>query len=47
MPTIVGAGTPIFHKLSKRIDLTPVEVRQFTAGAVLLRYRRADATGAI
>ena len=46
MPTIVGAGTPIFHTLSKHIDLTPVEVRQFTSGAVLLRYRRAEATGA-
>jgi dihydrofolate reductase len=45
MPTIVGAGTPIFHTLSEHIDLTPVEVRQFTAGAVLLRYRRAEATG--
>jgi dihydrofolate reductase len=45
MPTIVGAGTPIFHTLSKHIDLTPVEVRQFTAGAVLLRYRRTEATG--
>ena len=34
MPTIVGAGTSIFHTLSKHIDLTPVEVRQFTSGAV-------------
>jgi len=39
MPTIVGSGTPIFHTLSKHIDLTPYEVRQFTSGAVLLRYR--------
>jgi dihydrofolate reductase len=46
MPTIVGAGTPIFHTLSQHIDLTPVEVRQFAAGAVLLRYRRTEAIGA-
>jgi dihydrofolate reductase len=46
MPTIVGSGTPIFHTLGKHIDLTPVEVRQFTAGAVLLRYRRTEVTGA-
>ena len=47
MPTIVGAGTPIFHTLSKHINLIPVEVRQFTSGAVLLRYRRTEATGAV
>jgi dihydrofolate reductase len=39
MPTIVGAGTPIFAALGKHIDLTPVEVRRFASGAVLLRYR--------
>ena len=46
MPTIVGSRTPIFHTLGKHIDLAPVEVRQFTSGAVLLRYRRTGATGA-
>ena len=46
MPTIVGAGTPSFPTLSKHIDVKLVEVRQFTSGAVLLRYRRSEATGA-
>ena len=45
MPTIVGSGTPVFHTLTEHIDVTLVEVRQFTAGAVLLRYRRAEAIG--
>lgn len=39
MPTIVGAGTPIFRALGRHIDLSTLEVRQFSAGAVLLRYR--------
>jgi dihydrofolate reductase len=39
MPTIVGAGTPIFQTLGRHIDLTTCEVREFSAGAVLLRYR--------
>jgi dihydrofolate reductase len=46
MPTIVGAGTPIFGSLSEHIDVTPIEVRQFTSGAVLLRYRGTRATDA-
>ena len=45
MPTIVGKGTPIFRTLGKHIGVMPVEVRQFSSGAVLLRYRRAGATG--
>ncbi len=43
MPTIVGDGTPIFRTLGKHIEVTPVEVREFASGAVLLRYRRAAA----
>lgn len=46
MPTIVGEGTPIFRTLGKHIEVAPVEVRQFTSGAVLLRYRPAGASGA-
>ena len=45
MPTIVGDGTPMFRTLGKHIDVKPVEVRQFTSGAVLLRYRRAATNG--
>jgi dihydrofolate reductase len=39
MPTIVGSGTPIFHALGRHIALTTLAVHQFSAGAVLLRYR--------
>jgi dihydrofolate reductase len=46
MPTIVGAGTPIFQALGRHIDLTPIEVQQFSAGAVLLRYRAKPAGAA-
>ena len=46
MPTIVGSGTPIFPTLGRHIDLTPLEVRQFSAGAVLLRYRAKSAGAA-
>jgi dihydrofolate reductase len=44
MPTIVGAGTSIFTELGRHIAVEPIEVRRFSAGAVLLRYRRAAAT---
>jgi riboflavin biosynthesis pyrimidine reductase len=43
MPTIVGEGVPIFRALHAHIGLTPVEVRRFSEGAVLLRYRRRGA----
>ena len=46
MPTIIGSGTPVFRTLSTHVDLTPVEIRQFNSGAVLLGTRRTDATGA-
>lgn len=39
MPTIVGSGTPMFSALGRHIALEPVEVRRFSGGAVLLRYR--------
>lgn len=46
MPTVVGAATPVFRQPGEHIDVAPVEVRRFTSGAVLLRYRRAAARGA-
>jgi dihydrofolate reductase len=46
MPTIVGAGTPIFRTPGKHIGVALAEVRQFGAGAVLLRYRRSGSSGA-
>ena len=39
MPTVVGSGTPIFPALGRHVDLTTVATRQFSSGAVLLRYR--------
>ena len=39
MPKVVGSGTPIFHELGRHLDLVTEEVRQFSSGAVLLRYR--------
>ena len=42
MPALVGSGIPIFSRLSKHITLKPVEIRPFSSGAVLLRYRRVD-----
>jgi dihydrofolate reductase len=47
MPTIVGSGTPIFRALGRHIDLATLEVRRFTAGAVLLRYRAKPAHTAV
>ena len=39
-PTFLGGGTPMFPRLRDRINLKPVEVREFGSGVVLLRYRR-------
>jgi dihydrofolate reductase len=40
-PVVLGAGTPYFPALEKRIDLELVETRTFGGGVVYLRYRRA------
>jgi dihydrofolate reductase len=47
MPTIVGLGTPIFHSLTRHINLTTLEVHQFSARAVLLRYRMQSAAATL
>ena len=44
MPSIVGSGTPMFRELGRHIDLATLEVRQFSEGAALLRYRAAPPT---
>jgi dihydrofolate reductase len=44
MPSIVGYGTPMFRELGRHLDLATLEVRQFSEGAVLLRYAAAPAT---
>ena len=46
MPTIVGSGTSMFRELGRHIDLATLEVHQFSAGAVLLRYRAVSAATA-
>jgi dihydrofolate reductase len=40
-PVVLGAGTPYFPALDKRIDLELVETRTFGSRVVHLRYRRA------
>jgi dihydrofolate reductase len=37
-PLLLGSGIPLFHSLSRQIDLELMECRQFTNGCVLLRY---------
>ncbi|MCC7353301.1 MAG: dihydrofolate reductase [Anaerolineae bacterium] len=41
-PVILGAGTPFFPALDKRINLRLVETHTFGSGVVYLRYQRAD-----
>ncbi len=40
-PVVLGAGTPFFPPLERRLDLTLVETKKFGSGSVYLRYRRA------
>ncbi len=46
-PILLGSGIPLFHGVSRQIDLQLTECRQFSGGCVLLRYsvvRQGDAT---
>ncbi len=38
-PVILGSGIPIFHEISRQIDLELLECRQFKTGCVLVIYR--------
>lgn len=38
-PVLFGAGTALFHGLTRSLDLNLVETRPFPSGAVLLVYR--------
>jgi hypothetical protein len=40
-PVVLGAGTPYFPALEKRIDLELVETRTFGSRVVYVRYQRA------
>ncbi len=42
VPVILGSGTPLFRADHTRTEFTPVEIRPFTSGGVLLRYARKD-----
>ena len=37
-PVLLGSGVPLFHALSRQIDLKLIECRQLSKGCVLLRY---------
>jgi dihydrofolate reductase len=38
-PVLLGAGTPVFHPLSRRIELELIEARPLARECVLVRYR--------
>lgn len=38
-PVLLGDGIPLFHKMSRQIDLELLECRQFKNGCVYLLYR--------
>ncbi len=38
-PILLGSGTPVFPKLSRRLELELIEARQIASECVLLRYR--------
>ena len=42
-PVVLGAGTPYFPALERRMELELVETRTFGSRVVYLRYRRAGA----
>lgn len=41
-PVILGAGTPFFPALDRRLDLRLVEARNFSSGVVYLRYQQKN-----
>jgi dihydrofolate reductase len=38
-PVLLGSGIPLFHPMSRQIDLELIECRPFKNGCVLVRYR--------
>jgi dihydrofolate reductase len=44
-PVILGAGTPFFPELDRRIDLKLLETRTFGSGVNYLRYETVRPTG--
>lgn len=43
-PVLLGDGLPVFHRMSRQIDLELTECRPFSTGCVLLTYRVRRAT---
>jgi dihydrofolate reductase len=41
-PVILGAGTPIFKNIGRKLDLKLTETQTFKSGVVLLCYRPLD-----
>jgi dihydrofolate reductase len=38
-PVLLGSGIPLFHPMSRQIDLELLECKPFTNGCVLVKYR--------
>jgi dihydrofolate reductase len=38
-PVLLGSGIPVFHEMSRQIDLELIEARPFKNGCVSVRYR--------
>lgn len=38
-PVLLGSGIPVFHEMSRQIDLELLECRQWKTGCVLVTYR--------
>ena len=38
-PVLLGSGIPVFHEMSRQIDLELIECRQWKTGCVLVTYR--------
>lgn len=45
MPTILGAGVPLFPRLRERLQLELFDMQRFTSGVALLKYRRVESVG--
>jgi len=44
-PVLLGSGIPLFHPLSRQIDLELLECRPFKNGCVLVKYRVKHESG--
>jgi len=38
-PVLLGSGIPLFHEMSRQIDLELIECQPFKNGCVLVSYR--------